>query len=331
MISIIFCSNRVNPKFNEWFLPSLANQLSEEDKGNIEVLHINTNDSVFVRYDNVIQFQYEYNGIKVRQSKPKPNIYQGPNRKTKTEMFSPSNARNTGIILSEGDYLVFADDVAVLMPTWWGAVKEAAARKMIVCGAYQKHFNMVVENGIYLNPEKGYHQMGRDSRWLQGSDQGPVQISGQALFGCSLGIPAKDILEVNGFDELCDSIGGEDYHLGIRLNNAGKRVHYDRRMLTIESEELHDPEKNPHRMLRDDRLLTDAEYNARLRDFGVTKRKAPGRPDSSHMILDLLLGKHQVQTLGNNYSIAADRPSKYFFPPADHDYHWFDKKPLSEI
>lgn len=329
MISIIYCTNRLDPKF-EWFIDSLFKQTTDEERKNIELIFIDScNDS-----------RFDINGISRREllriaidgrfnykhSLPKPNIYQGENRKTNSEMFSPSNARNTGILLSDGDYLVFADDVSILMPSWWTAVKEAAEHKRIVCGSYQKHFEMVVENGKLVSSR--FHQAGNDSRWNTGSDQGPVVISGQALFGCSLGIPAKEILEVNGFDELCDSIGGEDYHLGIRLNNSGKRVYYDRRMFTVESEELHN---QPYLMWRDDRLLDSEAYNKRLREFGVTRRKAPGRCDSSHMILDILLGLNQKWTIGNNFSIAADRPSHYFVPPADDKYHWFDRKPLFEL
>lgn len=329
MISIIFCTNRLDPKF-DWFVDSLAAQSTQDDRSNIELIFIDScNDSRFdlneISRKELVRIAVD-GRFKYRHSLPKPNIYQGENRKTKTEMFSPSNARNTGILLSDGDYLVFADDVAVLMPTWWGAVKEAAKLGRIVCGSYHKRFKMVVENGVLV--DSGLNEMGRDSRWNIGSDQGPVQISGQSLFGCSLGIPAKDIIEVNGFDEICDSIGGEDYHLGIRLNNLGKRIYYDRRMFTVESEELHN---QPYLMLREDRVLPQDHYMSRLRELGVKNRHHPGNWDSSHMILDLLYGLRQVKTLGNNYSIAADRPSKYFFPPADDAFHWFDRRPLNQI
>lgn len=305
--------------FDEWFLPSLLNQTTEDERKDIEILFIYSEAK-----ELLCRREFGFNKILI--TGPKKNIYQGPYRKTKTEMFSPSNARNTGILLSEGTYLVFADDVAVLMPSWWNSVKEAAARNLIVCGSYQKHFEMEVENGVLVKSR--YHEMGKDSRWKDGNDHHPVSIPGQSLFGCSLGIPAKDIIDVNGFDELCDSIGGEDYHLGIRLNNAGKKVWYDRRMLTIESEELH---SQPFLMLRDDRLLPDGEYMKKLKEFNVHRRLAPGRPDSSHMILDILLGLRQTKTIYNNYSIAADRPNKYCFPPPDVTTHWFDNKPLAEI
>lgn len=330
MISIIFCTNRLDPKFS-WFIHSLANQTTDEERKNIELIFI---DGAIGRgephHERIAVIEQAISGRfqKWTHTVPKPNIYQGILRKTKTEMFSPSNARNTGILLSEGSYLVFADDVSVLMPTWWGAVKQAAEQSRIVCGSYQKHFDMVVENGILVSSR--YHDAGKDSRWNSGNDHRSVPINGQALFGCSLGIPAKDIIDVNGFDELCDSIGGEDYHLGTRLNNAGKRIYYDRRMFTVESEELHN---QPYLMLRDDRLLDPASYMATLKEFGVHTRKYDprGRTDSSHMLLDILYGLNQKTTMGNNYSIAADRPSHYFVPVPDVTTHWFDKKLLAEL
>lgn len=331
-ISIIFLTNRKDPKF-EWFVESLYHQTTAQERKDIELIFIDALADTMHENGEISRADMLYNLIAERftykHSLPKPNIYQGKDRKTKTEMFAASNARNTGILLSSGSYLVFADDVAVLMPSWWEAVKDGFKNNRIICGAYQKHFEMLVEDGKLISSR--FHQGGNDSRWNIGSDQGPVNISGQSLFGCSLAIPAKDILDVNGFDELCDSIGGEDYHLGIRLNNNGKRIFYDRRMLTIESEELHNPDINPKLMLRDDRVLDNDAYNARLREFGVGYRKAPGRCDSSHMILDILLGSHQIKTLGNNYNIAVDRESHYFFPPADVQTHWFDSKPLAEI
>lgn len=326
MISIIFSTNRKEPKFWEWFMPSLLSQISDDDKKNIEVILLSYDKDVFVHYDGEWVKEIEIDGIKIKQSQPKPNVYQGKERKTKTEMFSPSNARNTGILVSQGNYLVFVDDVSVLMPGWWFAVKQAAEKGMIVCGAYQKHFEMVVESGNLVSSRS--HQGGIDSRWNGGNNGGPVPIQGSQLFGCSFGIPAADIIAVNGFDEICDSIGGEDYQLGIRLNHSGKRIYYDRRMFTVESEELHN---QPYLMLRDDRVLSPEAYMAKLNELGVSKRFINGNWDSSHMILDLLYGLNQKWTLGNNFNLGVDREAHYFVPPADVTNHWFDNRLLSEL
>lgn len=311
-ISIIYSTNREQPMFH-WFLNSLINQTTGIDRNNIEIIFI----------DYAAEKRYLGSFENLIASKPKPNIYQGEHRKTTGEYFSPANARNTGAIHSRGDYLVFVDDVSILMPGWFAEVRKAASENKIVCGAYQKHFDMVVENGNLISSRK--HDAGIDSRWNLGEY---VKITGQQLFGCSFGIPAKDFIEVNGFDEICDSIGGEDYHLGIRLNNAGKQIWYNRKMLTIESEELHN---QPFLMKREDRVLPENVYMNILRTYGVEKRHANGNCDSSHMILDILYGTKQIKTIGNNYSIEADRPSKYFVPMPETERHWFDGKLLSEM
>lgn len=328
MTSLIYLTNRINPQF-EWFTDSLCNQTTKEERDNLEVIFI----------DYALCKPFDHNGItrkelvelavngrfKFIHSTPKPNIYQGEDRKTQGEYFGAANARNTGIILSSGDYLAFVDDVSILMPTWWGAVKLAAAQKRIVCGAYQKHFDMVVENGVLKSSR--FHQMGNDSRWGRGNGT-PVKITGAQLFGCSLGIPAQDLLQVNGFDEICDSIGGEDYHLGTRLNNAGKQIWYDRKMLTIESEELH---VQDYLMKREDRVLPPEKYLDRLKHYGVAHRKTSGNWDSSHMILDLLFDKKLQYTFYNNYSLKDCRDKKQFAPVNDQNHHWFDERPLIEM
>jgi len=322
MISLIYSTNRENPCFG-WFVDSLYNQTSPSDRDNIELIFIDYD------YDNhKEQVEQLTNGkgfAGVIHSQPKPNIYQGSERKTTGEYFSPANARNTGIILSSGEYIVFADDVSVLMPGWFSCVQQAADKKMIVCGAYKKQFEMVVENGVIVSSQQ--NPMGIDSRWSIGKDR-PVRIEGTQLFGCSFGIPAEDILNVNGFDEICDSIGGEDYQLGTRLAWSGKNLFYDRRMLTIESEELHN---QPYLMKREDRVLEQGAYMGRLNELGITHRAIKGNWDSSHMVLDILYGKKLKRTFVNYYDLRTDRLTKTFTPPPSEDFHWFDKKPLAEM
>lgn len=320
-ISIIFLTNRVDPKF-DWFIESLCNQTNEQERSNIELVFVD-----YLANERIIHHPKLKEFSAVIHSTIKPSLYQGKHRKTKREFFSAAAARNTGVILSSGNYLVFVDDVSVLMPSWWGAVWQGFVNNRILCGAYQKHFDMVVENGTLVSSRA--HDAGKDSRWEKGSDHGPVQISGNSLFGSSLGIPASDILDVNGFDEICDSIGGEDYHFGIRLNNAGKKIWYDRKMFTIESEELHN---QLHQMHREDRKLEPINYMARLKELGIDRRAIPnGNWDSSHMILDILLRKRQTRSYYNKYDLRKCREEKIFEPVAEETEHWFDKHKLSEL
>lgn len=335
IISIIYSTNRQKPMFREWFLPSLCNQTNEDERRQIEIIFLSYDEECFGKDYTAtppeIQKETYYKELRIVQSKPKDSLYQGPKRRSKTEMFSPSSARNTGIILSKGDYLVFADDVSVLMPGWWAAVWQGYVNKRIVCGSYWKKFQMDVANGVLIS-DGGENLIGRDSRWnLPGVDKGPVLIQGTQMFGCSFGIPASDMIQVNGFDELCDSIGGEDYHLGVRLNNAGKKIYFDKTMYTVESEEMHN---QPYLMLRDDRVIEDKGlYMKRLYEkFAVHKRIQPnGRQDSSHMLLDILYGTRQVASRYNFYSIEECRATGKLPGVPDIDKHWFDDKPLAEL
>ncbi len=323
MISIIYSTNRKEPQF-KWFIDSLLNQTSKEDRESIELIFI---DYAYGKIGEPRRVELETligNDFKFIHADPKDNDYQGEFRRTNTEYFSPCNARNTGFMYSSGDYIVFVDDVGVLMPTWFDAVKEAANKKLVMCGAYQKHFEMVVEYGKLISSRKG----GIDSRWKLSEDK-PVRIDGGQLFGCSFGLTSEAFEQVNGFDELCDSIGGEDYHLGIRLENSGYKIWYDRRMLTIESEELHNQD---YKMLREDRVLSEESYMKLLAEYGVYSRIRPkGNLDSSHIILDILYGLRQRTTLGNNYNIKMQRQNKTLPSQRGDELHWFDNKILSEL
>ena len=82
-------------------------------------------------------------------------------------------------------------------------------------------------------------EAGRDIRWESGHDRRVVPMPGSHLFGCSVGLSRRLLYEVNGYDELCDGMGGEDYQLGVRLELAGVPMFFSRRMLTVESDEHH--------------------------------------------------------------------------------------------
>ncbi|PXA16731.1 hypothetical protein DD876_13345, partial [Staphylococcus pseudintermedius] len=68
---------------------------TEAERLGIEVIIIDAaKDRRGIDYSDYFKSKY------VLWQSPKPNVYQGKERKTKTEMFSPSNARNTGILVS---------------------------------------------------------------------------------------------------------------------------------------------------------------------------------------------------------------------------------------
>jgi hypothetical protein len=319
-VSIVFVTHRTEPRF-DWFADSLVRQAGDDD---FEVVLVDGRHDAdrTDRFGAAVRDRFAW-----RHVPAKPTPYAGGHRRTTRDFFAAASARNTGIVHVRAQYVVFVDDLSVLMPGWWASVQAAARGGDVVAGAYQKRRAMVVDNGVLLSSQ--VDSGGIDSRWTLGDDARPVPIGGAQLFGCSFGAPRDLLVEVNGFDEICDTVGGEDWHLGTRLEWAGAPIIYDRRMLTVESEELHHVGTPP---LRLDRTAPPIAYVRRLREFGVGRRHVDGPWDTSHMILDILFGTGSVQTQGNYYLLgsldAGSLPATVGRFPR---YHWFDRRPLAAL
>jgi len=226
----------------EWAFDSVARQVMEP----IHVLVIDRYADKPERGDE-IQFKFDYAfrrkglgaksfGCTLEHRAPKPSVWAGEHRLTKQDWFSAASVRNTAICLCKTSHIAFVDDLSVLMPLWLNAVQEAVEGNYIGCGAYKKVKSLVVRDGEpvgYVETQQGY-----DDRLRRVVDD-VSPCTGEWLYGCSFVAPLEDLLEVGGLPELTDGLSGEDYGLGIALQNAGKHLKYDRRMLTLESEELH--------------------------------------------------------------------------------------------
>lgn len=239
---------------------------------------------------------------------PKPNVWQGPHRLTKEDYFAAANSRNTGLCHAPDGWIVYVDDLSVLMPGWLRCVRDAMHGHYIVFGSYKKVRNLVVRGGVAVSYDE-FHG-GIDSRWPQGAD-GPVPCAGDWLYGCSFAAPVEALLTIGGLPEICDGLGFEDVITGIALQNAGYSFKYDRRMLTLESYEHHGHEKPFKR---------------------IDKGKSPN--DKSHAVLNLARSSRHFQ----NYHpggiralremVLAGEPFPICQIPA-HD--WYDGQPLSEL
>jgi glycosyltransferase involved in cell wall biosynthesis len=318
--SIVFATHRAEPRF-DWFADRLSAQL---DGARAEVVFVDgRHDATRARrLERIVAGRFPFQHVP-----PKPTPVNGRFRITQRDYHAASSARNTGIVCSSAPYVVFVDDVSVLMPGWLEAVQRAARAEMVLAGAYEKRWEMVVERGELRSSRT--HAAGRDVRWAQGDDRVPVPIPGGQLFGASCGVPRELLLEVGGFDELCDLVGGEDYDLGLRLEFASVPIHYGRQMLTVESEELH---RQSEPALRLDKIVDEEFYRQRLFDFGVERRTTDGRCDNSHLILDIRYGTRRSRSLGNYYDLAelagTDLLDLVERLPR---YHWFDQQPYVEL
>lgn len=311
MLTIAYMTNRPNPCFR-WFVDSLCNELAATPT-ECEVVFVDAwlwpgGEARRNELAQIVGGRLNY-----RHTPPKPTVWQGPTRLTTQDYFAASNARNTALLLARGDYIVFVDDLSVLLPGWMSQVRHAQQHRYCVGGSYKKMLNLVVENGRVVsftdNPK------GVDSRWPVGSDGGIVAMDGGGLYGCSCGVPMEYAERCNGYEELCDGMGSEDTDFGIRVERAGCRIFYNRNMCTYESEELHAQEPVAKRVIK--------------------KTPGTGFPDQSHIMLHRVRHEPRITTIQNYYNLAEVRKSIAAggsFPEATQPtHHWPDNQPLSEM
>lgn len=245
---------------------------------------------------------------------PKPTVWQGKYRLAKINYFAASNARNTGLCLAPDGYVVFVDDLSVLLPGWLDQVREAAKNGWVACGTFRKVLRLEVEDGIV----KGFydHPSGHDPRFRDKPGDDLIPTGGGHAFGCSIGMPVESLLSINGYDEDADSMGGEDYLAGLMLERTGAPLMFCRRMATLESEELHFVEKPFARIIKKQIPVSESF------------------PDSSHAILSWVASAKRNQA--PNYQNMRDTRQLVLsgkpFPKIQCPEHdWRDGQPIREM
>jgi hypothetical protein len=214
-VTVVVQTARKDPKL-EWIYDELVRQVAPGDRIELLVIDFFERDLI-ATYATVPASGY---AITVRVAPPKPTIWQGRHRVTSTDWWATASTRNTAICLATHEYLVFMDDRSKLGPKWADVVRRGwLEQKSVVVGSYEK-----------LDERGG---VGHDHR-RQLYPHGKEDCGGQWCYGCSIALPLAWCLEVNGFEEGCEGVAGEDYMFGLMLANAGHRIDFDPELYVVQ-------------------------------------------------------------------------------------------------
>lgn len=301
-LTICFITARYKPHLM-WFLDSLRLQLQPQDKLTVVVV------MSYIEGDEIREEQW-HPQILVRFTRPKPTVWQGPERLTKANWWAASNSRNTGICLCKTDWIAFQDDRSVLMPGWLDAIRQAMAGGYGVFGSYQKRTGVEVKGGVITHAGI---VTGEDSRLAyikeHRADNAPTPAPGEWAFGCTLALPLEWCLKVNGYDETCDGLSMEDIIFGFQASNNGFQFQFDRRMAIVE-----------------DRTVDQLSKPMKREDKGVSPN------DKSHALLAMLKDLKQARHNLDLREIRRTMLTGGKWPPATGAaVDWYDGQPLAEM
>lgn len=225
---------------------------------------------------------------------PKPSVWQGPQRLTKRDYWAMSSARNTAIVHASTDFVAFLDDRCRLASTWLGVVRRAARdRRAAIAGPYDK----LEDKGLTIDHRK------------QMSPGGKPNCGGSWLYGGNFCLPLQWALDVGGFEEGCDSVGGEDYVFGTMLANVGHRIDFDVKMAADQ-----------------DRTGASGDHPMPRWDKGVSPN------DKSHAMNARFLRRRHTEMTPNLVELRAlARDGKELPLHVHSDRDWYDNQPLSEM
>lgn len=294
-LTVAFITSRETPEF-DWFYQSLIKQSL-------------SGDSAIIIIDALCGIQSYPGDHRILWSQPKPTVWQGSHRLTKSDWWAKSNALNTALCLCRTEFFAAVDDRCVLALGWMDSVREAMAGNYAVCGAYEKRVGMKVENGEIVDPGT---VIGIDHRCSNHLPRARHCIPGW-FFGCSIALPTAWAVQVNGWNELLDGLGAEDTHFGHMLANNGFDMRFDPRMKVIQDR-------------------TPGECGPEMKRS--SKERFPhDTQDKGHKAIELFFGEKQsshpwkIREIRENVLAGREWPSVEKYPCFD----WYDGKPIEEF
>jgi len=327
-LTVVYLTFRTSPKF-EWFVASLNRELRgmpDFDRAELQVLVI----------DGLHPRKLEAD-FPIEHHPPKPTVWQGQHRLTKRDYFAAASTRNTAFALARHTHVAFVDDLSVLLPGWLKAHVHAATHGYVLCGTTCKHKNIeVASDGQIVRYDE--HVPGRDSRLGQLPNDETIRCTGGWLYGGTFSVPLEHALRVNGQDEIHDTIGGEDYDFGERLERSGSQVYISRSCGTFEDEDGHHvgtpmvrlDKPWPPTSLREARTLTPGSWTD-----SAQPTQAEGPYSSNYLFNRLRRDAGRSWTLGNHFDLRELRDRVLAggsFPiPTEPRVHWVDGQPLTEM
>lgn len=315
-LTIAYLTFRLHPRF-EWFARSLARELRsmpDLDPNDVQVVVIDGRLWHEGAHRHLGLLDAAENLIKFEHHTPKPSAWQGPHRQTTKDYFCAASCRNTAFAYSKAPHVAFVDDLSVLLPGWLKAHMHAAVHGYVLCGTTCKVHGITISKEGEISGVQDFPP-GRDSRIRQVGD-GLQNCTGGWLFGGTFSVPLSLALAVNGQDEIADTIGGEDYDFGIRLERAGAVIRITKDCGTYEDENGHHTEAP---MVRLDK-----------------PQKGWDGPYTSNLLLNRLQRESSRSwTIGNDYKLMDVRSlilaGGEFPVPAPGLKHWVDGQPLSDM
>lgn len=275
-LTICYITARWDNKL-EWFIDSLFHQTVPPEDVTLFVVDLHARERSSVPpWVHIVE--------------PKPSVWYGPHRLTKREWWGVASFRNTGLCLAQSEWFAVVDDRSVLGPQWMEAVRDAMSGNYVVAGTYEKTHNLIVEGGkikSYDEPMSNGNPTGKDPRATGRLE--PRKAPGQHVLGCTSAMPLEWALNVNGWDESCDSLGLEDCIFGQMLERNNIPIMYDERMKlwedrtpgqcdvsTVRMDKGKSPFDKSHGLLKRTAGKLQATHEADLRD--IRRKLQAGQP-----------------------------------------------------